>query len=186
MKNKKAQGLAVVVLLSLFLFNVNAQQKYIDKSGEIRFEASEKLFEPVEATNKAVTAVLNVDTAEFASLALVTGFRFKNSLMEEHFNENYIESETYPKAIFRGKLIGFDFSNLSNDSMEIEVDGKLELHGKEKQVKTTVSLQKMDNAIVMKGDFKVTPSDFDISIPAIVKNKIAKEVIVSIQFKLKS
>jgi len=173
-------------LINVFVFSLLAQKKYVDKSGYIKFEASEKLFEPVEATNEAVTAVLNSENGEFASLALVTAFRFKNSLMEEHFNENYIESETYPKAIFKGKLLNFDLSSLSETPMDFEVDGKLELHGKEKQVKTQVSLQKLDDAIVMKGGFIVTPSDFAIEIPSVVKNKIAKAVNVSINFNLKS
>lgn len=185
MKNRKTFCLSIFLLTSIFAISLNAQ-KYVDKSGNIKFEASEKLFEPVEAANESVTAVLNADTGDFASLALVTGFRFKNSLMEEHFNENYIESETYPKAIFKGKLIGFDLSSLSDTSIEVEVDGKLELHGKEKQVKTAVSLQKLNGAIVMKGDFRVSPSDFDIEIPSIVRNKIAKEVLVTISFNLKS
>jgi len=185
MKNRKTFYLSIILLTTAFAFNLNAQ-KYVDKSGSIKFEASEKLFEPVEATNESTTAVLNVATGDFASLALVTGFRFKNSLMEEHFNENYIESETYPKAIFKGKLIGFDLSSLSDAPTEVEVDGKLELHGKEKEVKTVVRLQKLNGAIVMKGGFSVTPSDFDIEIPSIVENKIAKEVRITINFNLKS
>ncbi len=185
MKSNKILFTATLMLISVYAFNLNAQNKYVDKAGYLKFEASEKLFEPVEAINKSVTAVLNADTGQFASLALVVGFRFKNSLMEEHFNENYIESETYPKAIFNGTLIDFDLSNLTNNPTEVMVDGKLELHGKEKEVKTLVSLQKLNGAIVMKGGFTVTPSDFDIEIPSIVKNKIAKEVIVSLNFNLK-
>lgn len=177
--------IAVVLSAGLFTTSLCAQTKYIDKEGYLKFEASEALFEPVEAVNKSVTAVLNSDTGEFASLALVVGFRFKNSLMEEHFNENYIESETYPKAIFKGKLIGFDLSSLSNEPIEIMVDGKLELHGKEKEIKTNVSLQNLDGVIVMKGDFTVAPIDFDIDIPSVVKSKIAKEVIISLNFNLK-
>ena len=185
MKQSKIPLAAILILISVFAFNLNAQNKYVDKAGYLKFEASEALFEPVEAINKAVTAVLNTDTGEFASLALIVGFRFENSLMEEHFNENYIESETYPKAIFKGMLIDFDLSSLSKDPIEIMVDGKLALHGKEKEVKTKVSLQKLNGTIVMKGGFTVTPSDFDIEIPSIVKNKIAKEVLVSLNFNLK-
>ncbi len=186
MKNNKTLFLALVLLMiNVFVYSLQAQKKYIDKSGYIKFEASEKLFEPVEAVNNAVTAVLNGENGEFASLALVTAFRFKNSLMEEHFNENYIESETYPKAVFKGTLLNFDLSSLSETPKEFEVDGKLELHGKEKQVKTSVSLQVLNGALVMKGDFVVAPSDFDIEIPSIVKSKIAKQVKVAINFNLK-
>lgn len=184
-KNKTLFLVLILLAINVFVYSLQAQERYIDKSGYLKFEASEKLIEPVEATNDVVTAVLNADNGEFASLALVTGFRFKNSLMEEHFNENYIESETYPKAIFKGKLLGFDLSSLSNTPKEFEVDGKLELHGKEKQVKTVVSLHQLDGAIVMKGSFAVAPSDFDIEIPSIVKNKIAKQVNVFLNFNLK-
>ncbi len=185
MKNNRTLLLALVLLIiNVLVYSLQAQTKYIDKSGNIKFEASEKLFEPVEAVNNAVTAVLNADNGEFASLALVTAFRFKNSLMEEHFNENYMESETYPKAIFKGELRDFDLSNLSETPKEFEVDGKLELHGKEKEVKTVVRLHQLNGAIVMKGGFAVAPSDFDIEIPSIVRGKIAKQVNVSVNFKL--
>jgi hypothetical protein len=186
MKIKNIQFATLILLISVSTNQLYAQNRYVDKTGYLKFEASEKLFEPVEAVHKSVTAVLNADTGEFASLALVVGFRFKNSLMEEHFNENYIESETYPKAIFKGILTDFDLSSLSKNPTEVMVDGKLELHGKEKEVKTTVSLQKLNGAIVMKGDFTVAPSDFAIEIPSVVKNKIAKEVIVTLNFNLKS
>jgi len=105
--------------------------------------------------------------------------------MEEHFNENYIESETYPKAIFKGKLLNFNHSNLTENPSETVIQGKLQLHGKEKQIRTTLDIQKIDDFIVMKGSFSVAPSDFDIEIPAVVRKKIAKEIIVELNFKLR-
>lgn len=163
---------------------LNAQGKYVDKQGNITFEASEELFEPVKATNTSVTAILNTETSEIASLALMKGFRFKNSLMEEHFNENYIESETYPKATFKGKLLDFNFSDLTEEITEVTVDGKIELRGKEKLIRTALKVQKSEGSIIIQGSFKVTPADFDIEIPSVVKNKIAKEIIVAIDFNL--
>lgn len=178
--------LLFIVLTAMLAPNhfVQAQGKYIDKNGKITFEASEKLFEEVKAENQSATAILDTDTNQIASLALVKGFRFKNSLMEEHFNENYIESETYPKAIFKGNLPDFDYATLTGTPMEVKVEGKLELHGAEKDIDTLVWIHKMDDIIYMKGDFKVTPQDFDIAIPKIVRNKIAKEVQVHFDFKL--
>lgn len=176
----------------LFLFttvfvtvgSVEAQNKYIDKKGKLTFEASEELFEPVKATNESVTVILNTVTNEVASLALIKSFRFKNSLMEEHFNENYIESETYPKVTFKGKLLDFNFSKLTKNATEATVDGKIELRGKEKKIRTALKIWKIDDSIVIQGAFIVTPADFDIEIPSIVKNKIAKEILVSLDFKL--
>ena len=112
MKNTKSiTTLFLLAAVFITISSVEAQAKYIDKKGELTFEASEELFEPVKATNESVTVILNTETNEIASLALMKSFRFKNSLMEEHFNENYIESETYPKATFKGKLSDFNFSD---------------------------------------------------------------------------
>ena len=159
-------------------------QKYVDKNGEIVFEASEKLFEEVKAETETATAIFNAETNQIASLALVKGFRFKNSLMQEHFNENYIESDTYPKATFKGELVDFDSSKLTTTTIEAMVNGSLELHGKEKEVSTKLAVRKEGDSIYMTGEFKVTPDDFDIDIPSVVRNKIAKEVLIKINFKL--
>ncbi|ULC59872.1 YceI family protein [Flaviramulus sp. BrNp1-15] len=184
MKIKNITTLCLIVAVITTISSVKAQTKYIDKKGKITFEASEELFEPVKATNESVTVILNIETNEIASLALMKSFRFKNSLMEEHFNENYIESETYPKAIFKGKLLDFKFSDLTENDIEVTVDGKIELRGKEKQIRTTLKTKKSDDSIIIQGSFIVTPDDFDIEIPGIVKNKIAKEIMVYLDFKL--
>lgn len=157
-----------------------AQTKYLDKNGVIIFEASEKLFEEVKAVNESVTAIFNEETNEIASLALIKGFRFKNSLMQEHFNENYIESGTYPKAIFRGKLVDYD----ANKDTKAKLKGTLEIRGKKKEIETILTVQKVNGMILLTGDFVVSPADFDIEIPKIVRNKIAKEVQVKLDFKL--
>ena len=96
----------VNLLIVIAVLSVNAQGKYLTRTGQLDFEASVPAFEEVAAKNSAVTAILNAENGEFAALALVTGFRFKNALMEEHFNEKYAESEKYPKATFKGKLDG--------------------------------------------------------------------------------
>ena len=90
-----------------------SQEKMVSKSAKVIFEASVPSFEEVKAVNKNVTFVLNPATGEIASLALMKGFQFKVALMEEHFNENYIESDQYPKAKFKGKIEGFDLQILS-------------------------------------------------------------------------
>ena len=163
---------------------ISAQSKYIDKNGTIVFEASEKLFEEVKAKNESVTVLFDEATQKIASLALMRGFHFKNSLMEEHFNENYIESETYPKATFRGELSGLKTNELTEKSVDIPVTGVLELHGKKKEIQTNLKTQKVGDIISMTGSFEVTPGDFDIEIPKIVRNKIAKVVLVKMDFKL--
>ncbi|WP_340200066.1 YceI family protein [Ascidiimonas sp. W6] len=175
----------VLLMIAICAINTSIQaQKYIDKKGKITFEASEKTFEPVKATNESVTVLFNAETNEVASLALMKSFRFKNSLMEEHFNENYIESESYPKATFKGRLLGFNILDVSENSTSTTIDGKIQIRGKEKEIRTTLAIKKSGNSIIMQGAFKVAPADFDIEIPKIVRNKIAKDIIVSLDFKL--
>lgn len=176
-------------LLFIFILSTSisfSQEKYIEKKGILTFEASEKAFEPIKAKNESVTAILNITTGEFASLALIKEFRFRNALMEEHFNENYIESDSYPKAIFKGKIQAFDPLKLSKHEKEHKISGSLTLHGKKKNLEVPILISKIGNEIKVTGNFTVTPQHFDISIPKIVREKIAENVHVFIDFNLKA
>ena len=115
MKNLFTLGL---ILFTVALF---AQDKVITKNGNINFEASVPAFEEIKAKNENVTCILNTKTGEIASLALIKGFRFKIALMEEHFNENYMESDKYPKATFKGTIINFELSKLTTTYTEYTV-----------------------------------------------------------------
>ena len=110
------------------------QSKYITKSGSMSFEASQPTFEPIEATHSAVSALLNADTGELAVLALVRGFPLSLALMEEHFNENYIESHQYPKTSFKGSITDFDQTTLSDQPQTVELTGELSMHGVTKAI----------------------------------------------------
>ncbi len=176
--------LSLVVLLSASSL-LSAQGKYIEKKGKITFEASEELFEPVKASNESVTVILNTETNEIASLALMKGFRFKNSLMEEHFNENYAESDKHPKATFRGKIDGFNLEGLGASESSKSVNGSLTFHGITKEIKDIpLTMKLVDDKIVLSGSFKVLVSDFEIEIPKIVANKLSNEVEVDFNFEL--
>lgn len=173
---------------SIFIFivfsSVNAQEKYVTKSGIINFEASVPSFEEVKAKHNSVSAILK-SNGEFASLALVKGFRFKVALMEEHFNENYAESTTYPKATFKGKLKGFKISDLSDLDKEYIVVGTVNMHGVDKSIETKAYLKKEGNFIYLITNFILKPEDFKIEIPSVVSSKIAEEINVSASFELK-
>lgn len=165
---------------------VSAQTKYLTKTGTINFEASMTSLEEVKATNKSVTAILNTENGQFAALVFVKGFRFKNALMEEHFNENYAESDTYPKATFKGNIKDFDL-NAINPNKSLTLDGTLTFHGKSKAVNGVIlNISKNENnTISLTGNFDILVSDFDIKIPKIVSDKVSEEVHVSFQFDLK-
>jgi len=165
--------------------NLSAQ-KLATKSGVITFEASVASFEEVKATHSNVSAILNTETGEFASLALVNGFRFKVALMEEHFNENYMESSVYPKTIVKGKIQDFDAGLLQDQFTEYMLKGTIEMHGKTNQILVPVRIKKMDGDYVLETNFELSPADFEIEIPSVVASKIAQTVNVTAMYTLKS
>jgi len=178
---KKCIVIAILLVSSWAI----AQEKKMSKSAVIVFEASVPSFEEVKATNNNVTLVLNPATGEIASLALMKGFRFKVALMEEHFNENYIESDKYPKALFKGKIENFDTNNLTATPKDFIINGKLELHGKTVVVKAPAKISQTNSGINLQSSFSVNASDFDISIPAVVKNKVSNKINIQLNGVLK-
>ncbi|MBL4605200.1 MAG: YceI family protein [Flavobacteriaceae bacterium] len=175
----------IVYLILLICLSTSAQDKYLTRTGVVSFEASVPTFEQVEASTNAVTAILNTKNGEFAALVFIKGFRFKNALMEEHFNENYAESYKYPKATFKGKLQNFSFNTLSDTINSIGLDGVLSFHGKENTLQTIlVNITKKNAAIIISGEFFANASDYNIKIPKIVRNKISKDIKVSFEFIL--
>ncbi|MFD0862372.1 YceI family protein [Sungkyunkwania multivorans] len=172
----------IIFLLLASSGMVFSQGKYLTKNGTINFEASVPSFEEVKAKNESVTAILNTENGEMAALALIKGFRFKVALMEEHFNENYIESSKFPKATFKGTLESFEFDNLQSEYL---LNGSITLHGKTKDISTKMKLEEKGDQLVVSGSFVLRPEDFDIEIPKIVSNKIAEEVNVNVNFLLK-
>ncbi|MGC4041654.1 MAG: YceI family protein [Flavobacterium sp.] len=162
-----------------------AQTKMVSKTGKITFEASVPAFEEVKASNQSATVVLNPATGEIASLALVKGFRFKVALMEEHFNENYMESDTYPKATFKGKIENFDVSKLNATAQSFTIKGKMEMHGKSKDISITASIKKTGDGIDIDSNFTLNTDDYGIDIPSVVSKKVSKKVAVTLDATLK-
>ncbi|HAQ18773.1 MAG TPA: hypothetical protein DCR40_05985 [Prolixibacteraceae bacterium] len=131
-------------------------------------------------SNEAVT-ILNAETGEIAFQALMTTFHFKRALMEEHFNENYMESTKFPKAKFNGKIEGYNSSVLSGPVIDIKVAGILMVHGVEKTITISAKLGLEDGKLVGISKFKVTPEDYGIKIPSLVRDKIGKEMEIIVK-----
>ena len=160
------------------------QSKYMTKSGSMSFEASQPSFEPIEATHSAVSALLNADTGELAVLALVRGFRFPLALMEEHFNENYIESHQYPKTSFKGSILNFDSNALSNQPRTVQLTGELSIHGVTKPISVSATITQSDEQITLTSSFSIKTSDFGIKIPSLVRKQIDENVQVEVSLPL--
>jgi hypothetical protein len=173
------------LIITLFISAISfGQNKFVTKTGSLNFEASVPTFEEVAAKNNSVTAIINTENGEIAALALVKAFRFKNALMEEHFNENYAESHKFPKATFKGKLLDFSFEKL-NETNKLFISGELEFHGVAKKFnKIPVILEYSSSSILLSGSFTALASDFGIKIPKIVQSKVTDEVQIAFNFEL--
>ena len=144
----------VCVLFTFISFLGFTQEKYLTKTGLLSFEASVASFEEIKATNTNVTSIFNASNGQFAALALVKGFRFKNALMEEHFNESYAESDNYPKAIFKGTLKGYTENNTLNS---YRIEGTLNFHGVTKTLENVnVDVKASKSSLNFKGVFKLS------------------------------
>ncbi len=171
----------ILILLLFVTTHLTFAQKYFTRTGTTNFKASVDTFEAVEAINKSTTVILKANSGDIAAQLFVTAFKFKVALMQEHFNENYMDTDKYPKATFRGKLKDFDINLLKE---EYELSGTLTIRGKKKAIKTTARLIKNNQKLILTSGFNVKPKDFDIKIPSIVRNKIAKSINITLSYEL--
>ena len=171
--------LSALICLNISVFG---QDKINTKTGVIDFEASVPGFEEIVAKNESVICNLNTKTGEIYSLALIKSFRFKISLMEDHFNEDYINSKSHPKATFKGQLLHFNFGKVDRKGKVFAMKGILSMNGHQKEIKTTATVKRNVTSLEITSVFEVNPEDFGIKIPSVVKNKIAKKVKISTFF----
>ena len=168
-----------------FLFFIGSQtgftQKYYTRTGVTEFKASLDAFEPIEATNKITSVILN-GKGEIAAQLFIGAFAFKIALMQEHFNENYMDADKFPKATFKGRIESFDIESLKK---KFKLRGDLSIKGMTKEVSTEIEIQKVNQrTLLLKGEFMVSPNDFNIKIPRIVRNKIADKVKIILNYEL--
>ena len=174
----------IILGICFLVANAVFSQKMMTRTGEIKFEASMPAFEEIAGKNNSVSCILDEATGDFVALALVKAFKFKAPLMEEHFNENYMESSKFPKATFKGKIANFDAKKLSSKKTEFDLEGDLTIHGVTKKIKTQLALTVNSGKITATSLILVKPQDYNIEIPSLVKDKIAENVKVSINFIL--
>ena len=173
----------VVLFLLLMISFSTFAQKYFTKTGNTQFKASVEAFEPVEAINNSTTAIINVTSGEIASLLFVKAFNFRVALMQEHFNENYMDSSTFPKATFKGLISDFDLSKISSAEKKLLLKGILTVRGVEKEIETLATFSKKEEKLLMEASFGVQPEDFNIKIPKIVSDKIAGTINISLAYE---
>lgn len=171
----------IVTSLVLVILTLNIQaQKFISKSGFIRFYSYTPI-EEIEANNNQAASILDASTGDVQVSLLIRSFSFKKELMQEHFNENYMESNVYPKSSFKGKITDISKVNFKKDGQyQVEVEGEITIHGVTKPLKTPVTIEISKGVPTAKAKFKVLTADFNIAIPDLVKEKIAKEIEITL------
>lgn len=175
----------IIVIIGLFLGNfAMAQGKYFTKTGKITFDATTKESpEKVQGVTKTAVAVLDATNGNIQFSVLMRGFQFEHALMEEHFHENYVESTKYPKATFKGQLEGI--SVLTKDgTYELPVKGQLSLHGANRDVQAKAKIVVSGTNINATTSFSVPLADYNISIPGLVADKVAKTASVKVECQL--
>ncbi|KDN56089.1 YceI family protein [Flavobacterium seoulense] len=172
-----------ILLLLLFFLQIPlvAQEKKTVTNGIITFEASVPFYEAVEAKNNQVVSVLNTKNGNITFVAMIKDFRFERSLMQDHFNANYMESDKYPKASFKGQIEKFSIDKLNSTPTEYYIKGKINMHGVTRAIRVLANVSKTaTNPIIIHSFFTLNTNDFKIEIPFLVRNKISENVNVKL------
>ncbi len=173
------------LLAGLLAFGVpsaaQAQSKYLTRAGHISF-FSASIMEDIEARNDKVSAIFDLTTGQVAFSVPIHDFQFKRTLMQEHFNENYMESEKFPKATFTGQLLNAAqvLKQLPSGTQTVEAEGNLVVHGVTRKALVSGTLQIRDGQLVVFAYFNIAPADYSIDIPLLVREHIAKSVSVRV------
>ena len=174
-------------LILLFLVAVNGftQKRYFTKSGNVTFNAGTAL-EDIEAVTNTSSSVFDASTGQIEFAVLIKGFEFKRALMQEHFNENYMESDRFPRSVFKGRITNMNEVNFQqNGSYPVSVSGSLEIHGVTKQIEAKGIMKVAGEAFLADADFNITLSDYNIAIPGLVKDKISKTATIKVNCNYK-
>ena len=177
----------IFILLAALPMLAAAQDRFGTRTGNISFFSSTPV-EDIEANNHKVSCVLDAGTGAIQFAVLIKAFEFEKALMQEHFNENYMESNTFPKAEFKGRVDGFTAANAKTPGRyEVTATGDLTIHGVTKPVTQKGIIEVMkDGALKAESDFVVRPEDYDITIPSVVRKNIAEVITVKVRMTLDS
>jgi hypothetical protein len=169
----------LILLLGLsisFFCGTKAQDNYFTRTGNINFISRTPIID-IAGYNKEVISYFNIKTGDIVFGVIIRSFKFPLPLAEEHFNENYMETDKYPDAGFHGKIVNIKEIDLKKaGTYDVEVEGNLKIHGVTKKISQKGKITVINDKITAKSEFKIAPEDYGIKIPVIVSDKIAKEV----------
>ncbi|GAB7088099.1 YceI family protein [Marinifilum fragile] len=172
-----------IILTSVICLSIacKAQELYRVQSGFVSFFSSAPL-EDIYAENKKVKSIINLASGEFAFVIPISGFQFKKSLMQTHFNDKYLESDQYPNATFTGTITYPKSLNKTGENHVVAV-GVIKIHGVEQKISIPANLTIAQNKLLVQSEFILKPKDFDIKIPRILIKNIAEDVLVNVDLQ---
>ncbi len=166
--------LQLLFIGSLFIFNTTTAQKVFTKTGTISFFSKTNM-EDIKAENSQVISVLNIQSGELQFSILIKSFHFEKALMEEHFNENYLESEKFPKSTFKGLITNIAAINFTKDgTYNAVVTGDLTIHGSTQKITTTGKIIISNGKVTAIAKFFIKLADYKVTIPKLVKDNISE------------
>ena len=172
------------IIFLVLTIPLSGKDIYFTRSGSVSFFSSTPI-EDIRAINEQTTCVLELKTGDVSFRIPIRGFIFKNGLMQEHFNENYLESDTYPNASFTGSIEGWKDIILTEKFQPVSLKGTMTIHGISKDITEPGNILMKDNKIIGSATFKITVADYKIEIPKILRDNIAKVVDVDVDISLK-
>jgi len=182
-KYMEMKKLIIIVVFFSLVIEVSAQ-KYLTKNGHIKFY-SETPVETIEAHNRQINSALDISTGDFVFKVLIKSFEFEKALMQEHFNENYMESEKFPNAMFKGKITNLtEIDFLKDGDYETMVEGELTIHGVTNKINEIGTFEISGEEIHGNSIFQISPADYKIKIPNTVIGNIAESIDVTVNIKL--
>ncbi|RMG87196.1 MAG: YceI family protein [Bacteroidetes bacterium] len=170
-------------ILLLFLSSVNVlfAQKYFTREGTILFSSHAPL-ETIEARNSNAISIMDIETGRIEFSVLIKAFQFEKALMQAHFNENYMESDRFPKALFKGQIQNLSDLDLSRDgTYRAQINGELTIRDVTRPIKTEAVFTVQNGNISGQSEFSILVADYGIKIPKIVRDNVAKEVKINVR-----
>ena len=161
-------------------------QKYMTRTGKVSFNATAaKSPEKIEAVNNEVANILDAKTGDIVFQVLIKSFKFERELMQEHFNENYMQSDKFPRSEFKGKITNLSDVNFTKDgTYNAKVAGKLTIHGITNDVDVPGTITVKGSGVNVKAKFSVKLHDYGIDIPGMVADKVGKDAVITLESEM--
>ena len=166
----------VIILFLIPLFC--ASQKMLVETSKVSFFSSAPL-EDITAVSNKLEGIVDFETGNFFFRVPITTFIFPSSLMQKHFNEKYMESETYSISSFKGSFTN-KLSISKNESVSVSAIGILNIHGVDQDINIKTDLIIQDEEVKFSSEFNVLLKDYNIKVPKIVRMNIADTISVNV------